>query len=79
MCARQDRHSNIFICFICFLVCRVVFAGDCGGRHLNMSECSLTVGVSVFLNRYMCIVLDRSVDSTLTDMHGASNIVKKAR
>ena len=65
--------------YLCLSVFGVDFPGDCGGCHRNMSECSLTARVSVVLNRYMCIVLDRPVDSTLTDMHGTSIIVKKAR
>ena len=59
---------------VVFLGCGIVFPDDGDGCHQNMSECGWNV--KVFLNCYMCRVLDEFVDNNSIDMHGASNNVK---
>ena len=62
---------------VVFLAREIVFPVDGAGCHQNMSECGWTV--KVFLNFYMCRVLDEFVDNSSIDMHGASNNVKLMR
>ena len=59
---------------VAFLARGIIFPNDGVGCHQNMSECGWIV--KVFLNCYMCRVLDEFVDNNLTDMQGASNNVK---
>ena len=50
----------------------VDFTDDGGGSHRNMLECSFTG--KVFLNCYMCMLLNQFLNNILIVMHGTSNI-----